>query len=78
MAVAARQVRVAAGADHVVAVQRDLVVDPETGVAAQVEKTMIAVDLGDGNIAVQERQRIVGAVVAPPRPRVNSQHQHDQ
>ena len=50
MAVAARQVRVAAGSDHVVAVQRDTLVDPETGVAAQVEKTTIAVDLGDGNI----------------------------
>ena len=66
MAVAAREVRVAAGSDHLVAVQRETVYDPETGVAAQVEKTVVAVDQGDGTVAVHERQRIVGAVVAPP------------
>lgn len=67
MAVAARQVKVATGSDHLVAVQTDTIVDPETGIAAQVEKTVVAVDRGDGTIAVHERQRIVGAVVAPPR-----------
>ena len=67
MAVAARQVRIARGSDHLVAVQTETVVDPESGVAAQVEKTFVAVDRGDGTIAVAERQRIVGAVVGPPR-----------
>lgn len=65
----ARQVRIAAGADHVVAVQKEIMVDPESGIAVQVEKTTVAVDLGDGNIAVQERQTIIGAVVAPPQVR---------
>ena len=69
MAVAARQVRVAQGSDHIVAVQTDTVIDPDTGVAAQVEKTVIAVDRGDGTIAVQERQRVIGVVAAEPKVR---------
>lgn len=65
MAVTARQMRIVAGRDHVVAVQRELVIDPELGIAAEVEKTTVAVDLGGGNIAVQERQRVVGVVLRP-------------
>lgn len=66
MATVARQVVVGAGDDHVIAVQKELVVDRERGIAAEVEKIQVAVDMGDGNIAVHERQRIVGAVVAEP------------
>ena len=60
MAIAARQVRVAAAEDGVIAVQRDVVIDPDTGIAAEVEKVIVAVDMGGGQIAVAEQQRIVG------------------
>ena len=55
-----RQVRVAASEDAVIAVQRDLIVDPQLGCAVEVEKVAVAVDTGDGRIAVAERQRVVG------------------
>lgn len=55
-----RQVRVAACEDGIMAVQRDIIVDPQTGRAVEVEKIAVAVDTGDGNIAVAEQQRIVG------------------
>ena len=60
MAVVGRQVRVAASEDAVIAVQRDVVVDPQSGRAIEVERIAVAVDAGDGNIAVAEQQRIVG------------------
>jgi len=60
MAIAARQVRVAAAEDGVIAVQRDVVVDPGTGIAAEVEKVTVAVDVGGGQIAVAEQQRVIG------------------
>ena len=50
----------AACEDGIMAVQRDVIVDPQTGRAVQVEKIAVAVDTGDGNIAVAEQQRIVG------------------
>ena len=60
MAVVGRQVRVAASEDAVIAVQRDVIVDPQLGRAVEVERVAIAVDAGDGRIAVAEQQRIVG------------------
>ena len=60
MAVVGRQVRVAASEDAVIAVQRDVIVDPQLGRAVEVERVAIAVDAGDGKIAVAEQQRIVG------------------
>ena len=65
MALAAREVHVAAGDDHAVAVERNIVVDPELGVAAKVENVAVAVDLGDGNIGVARQQKVVGIAVAP-------------
>lgn len=63
MAVAASRTEVIAGDDHAIAVKREVVVDPESGVAVQVEKAVIAVDLGDGRVAVQERERLIGVQV---------------
>ena len=60
MAVVGRQVRVAASEDAVIAVQRDVIVDPQLGRAVEVERVAVAVDTGDGRIAVAEQQRIVG------------------
>ena len=67
MAVASTRVRMVQGKDHAVAVKTETVVDPERGVAVQVEKAVIAVDLGDGRVAVREQQRVVGAVVQEVR-----------
>ena len=60
MAMHGRQVQVAATDDGVVAVQRDVVVDRERGIAVEVEKVVVAVDVGGGNIAVAEQQRVKG------------------
>ena len=49
-----------ASSSGVVAVQRDVIIDRERGIAAEVEKVVVAVDLGDGNIAVSEQQRVKG------------------
>ncbi len=68
MAVAARQVQVSRGRDHIAAVETNTVFDPESGVAVQVQKVTVAVDLGDGNIAVHQKQKVVGvAVDSQPR-----------
>ena len=58
MALAARQSHIAVGEDHVIGVERQLLVDPQTGRAAEVEKVTVAVDLGDGTIGVAQQQRI--------------------
>lgn len=63
MAVVGREVHVRGGDDHIVAVQRERVVDPQRGVALEVEKKVVAVDLGDGRIAVAEQERVVGATL---------------
>ena len=63
MAVAASRTEVLTGDDCAIAVQRQVVVDPDTGRAVQVEKAVVAVDLGDGRVAVQERQRLIGVNV---------------
>ena len=60
MAIAARQTRVAVGEDHAVRVDRQVVIDPRTGRAAEVENVTVAVDMGDGNIAVARQQKITG------------------
>ena len=58
MALAAREVQVAAGDDHAIAVERKLVVDPQSGMAAQVENVAVAVQLEDGTVGVARQQRI--------------------
>ncbi len=63
MAVAASRTQIIAGEDHAIAIQREVMVDPESGVAVQVEKAVIAVDLGDGRVAVHERQRLISVQV---------------
>ena len=60
MALAARQTQVAVGKDHVIGVERRVVVDPESGIAAEVENVTVAVDLGDGNIGVARQQKVTG------------------
>ena len=54
----ARQVQVAAAEDGLVAVQRDIIVDPKSGIAAEVEKVVVAVDVGGGKVAVMQQARI--------------------
>lgn len=63
MAVAAQQVRIAVAEDGMVAVKKEVIADPETGMLLEVEKVIVAVDAGDGRIAVREQQRIVGVQV---------------
>ena len=62
MAVQAREVQIAAAEDGVVAVQRDVIVDREAGVAAEMEKVMVAVDDGEGHIAYMEQNRLKSVV----------------
>ena len=64
MALHEKRVQIAAGEDCAVKVERDTIYDPQRGIAVQVEKVTAAVDLGDGNIAVRQQQRVVG-VAAP-------------
>lgn len=63
MAVAARQVQVTVGDDHAVKVEKEIIVDHERGVVAEVEKTAVAVDLGDGRVGVATQQKVVGVRV---------------
>ena len=73
MAIAARQVQVAVGDDHAVAIEREIIVDRERGIVAEVENTAVAVDLGNGKVRVETRQKVVGVHVgdltnpAPPQ-----------
>ena len=48
--------------DHVVRVERQVLIDPRPGVATEVETRTVVVDLGlgDGNIGVAQQQRIMG------------------
>ena len=64
MALREKKVEVAAGKDFGVKVETDTIIDPQSGVAVQVEKVTTAVNLGDGNIAVRQQQRIVGIATA--------------
>ena len=54
----ARQIQIHAEEDGVVAVQKDTIVDPELGIVAEVEKVVAAVDIGGGQIAVMEQNRV--------------------
>ena len=81
MALAAHEVNVAAGDNHVVGHERAVVVDPELGiggrvekgivvdkergVAAHVEKATVAVDLGGGQVGVLHQQRVLEVQAAP-------------
>jgi hypothetical protein len=58
MAVAAREVQIATGDNHAVAIERKLLVDPRSGRAAQVENVAVAVQLEDGTVGVARQQRI--------------------
>lgn len=58
MALSARQTQVAVGDDHAVRVDREVIIDPRTGRAAEVENVTVAVDMGDGTIGVARQQRI--------------------
>ena len=60
MAVAAHEVKVVAGRDHAIAVEKKVVVDRDLGIAAEVENIAVAVQLDDGNIGVAHQQRLVG------------------
>lgn len=60
MALAAQQTHVAVGKDHVVGVEKKIIVDPQSGIAAEVENVTVAVDLGDGNIAIARQQKVTG------------------
>ena len=64
MALAARQVQVAAGDNHAIAVERKVIVDEELGIAAEVENVHVAVKMEDGRIGVAKQQRIRGIAVA--------------
>ena len=71
MAVVGQQVRIAGGDDYLVATKKEVIVDPERGIAVEVEKQVVAVDLGDGRIAVREQQRVTGAAIDTPLLQVN-------
>ena len=58
MALAAREVRVTTGDKHAVAIERKLIVDPQSGRAAHVENVAVAVQLEDGTVGVARQQRI--------------------
>ena len=60
MALLGREAHIAVGDDHVVGVERQVLIDPKSGRAAEVETRTVAVDLGDGNIAVAQQQRVTG------------------
>ena len=60
MAVLGQEAHVAVGEDHVIGVERQVLTDPKSGVAAEVENVTVTVDMGDGNIAVARQQRVRG------------------
>ena len=62
--VAAGEVEIARDKDGLVAVRRDVVVDPERGVAAEVERTVVAVEDSEGNVAVMQQNRVRAVGVA--------------
>ena len=62
MAVAAGEIQIARDRDGLVAVRRDIVVDPERGVAAEVERVVVAVEDEEGNVAVMQQNRVLRAV----------------
>jgi len=67
MALHEKSVQVAAGDNCAVAIERDTIIDPQSGLAVQVEKITAAVDLGDGNVAVRQQQRVIGVAASTTR-----------
>lgn len=63
----ARQIEIHKGKDGVVAVRRDVIVDPELGIAAEVEKVVAAVDVGGGKVALLEATQVKGVKAIPNR-----------
>ena len=63
----ARQIEIHKGEDGVVAVRRDVIVDPELGTAAEVEKVVAAVDVGGGKVALLEATQVKGVKAIPNR-----------
>ena len=61
---ALQQRQVIATEDGVAVIDKQLIVDPESGVILEVEKAKMAVDTGDG-IVVCEQQRVKGVRVPP-------------
>ena len=59
----ARHVQVAMAEDGLVAVQRDTIIDPESGIAAELEKVVVAVDVGGGKVAVMEQAKFKALAV---------------
>ena len=64
MALVAQELNIIAKDDHAVAVEKKVIVDKELGIAAEVENVAVAVDLGNGQVGVLSRQRIVGVQVS--------------
>ena len=60
MVLLGRECHVAIIDDHVIGVEHQVLIDPKSGVATEVETRTVAVDLGDGNIAVAQQQRVTG------------------
>lgn len=66
MALAAHEVSLTKGENHALAVEKKVVVDEESGIAAQVENVAVAVKLDDGRIGVVTQQRITGVQANTP------------
>ena len=64
MAVAS-EIEIHKAEDGVVAVRRDVIVDPELGIAAEVEKVVAAVDVGGGKVALLEKTKVTGVKEIP-------------
>ena len=46
--------------EGVAVIKKQVIIDPESGLAVEVENAKIAVDVGGGNVLVQEQQRVRG------------------
>ena len=57
MAVAG-EVVIVGGEDGLVAVRRDVIVDPENDVVAEVERVLVAREDDNGNVAVMQQNRV--------------------
>ena len=64
-------VRVEASEDGFVATRRDLAVDPERGLATEMEKVVEAKDMGEGNLEVTEHTKM-SVYEAGPAPQVGN------
>lgn len=46
--------------EGIAVIKKQVIIDPESGLAVEVENAKIAVDVGGGNVLVQEQQRVRG------------------